>query len=622
MLTRSAACLLAEKNPPKSFSGVLALSFFCILAIESAGSTAAPTVVSVSISPTYAAVQLGQTLQLSAKVGGTGNTTVTWQVDNANGGNASTGTVTSTGLFTAPSNLPTPATATITAVSQADPSKSATAVVTLVTQLASGNTYYVATTGNDSNPGTLSQPWKTIQHAADSVQAGDTVYVRGGVYNKLVRIRGSGSSDGGFITFSNYPGEFPTVDGKNLNIPGGQWGLFTIENQSYIVINGFEIRNYRTNRTADTPIGVYVFGSGSNVQIVNNHIHDIVTTAKTNPKKCASNAFGLTVYGTKAPDSIFGLAIIGNEVDHLKTGCSESLSVDGNVEHFAITNNLVHDDDNIGIDAIGFEGVSHDSRYDQARDGEIRGNTIYNITSYGNPDYGKQYAADGIYIDGGKRIIIEQNLVHNVDLGIEVASEHPHHVASQIAVRNNVIYSDNSNGISIGGSDGKKNGGTDHCSVVNNTLFGNGTKGIDNNSGEFQIQHHATNNVFENNILYANQQAQFLNSYASMPTRPSVVDYNLYYSKAGASNGNWTWQGKNFTGYGNYRKRTRLDHDSPKFLDPQFISLGNPINLDVQQTSPAVGAGIDLGIDVVGAVDFGGNPRVAAGKINIGAYEQ
>jgi len=255
MLTRSAACLLAEKNPPKSFSGVLALSFFCILAIESAGSTAAPTVVSVSISPTYAAVQLGQTLQLSAKVGGTGNTTVTWQVDNANGGNASTGTVTSTGLFTAPSNLPTPATATITAVSQADPSKSATAVVTLVTQLASGNTYYVATTGNDSNPGTLSQPWKTIQHAADSVHAGDTVYVRGGVYNKLASIRVSGSAGSGFITFSNYPGELPIVDGKGLKISGGQWGLFTLNSQSYVVINGFEIRNYHTNSTADTPIG-------------------------------------------------------------------------------------------------------------------------------------------------------------------------------------------------------------------------------------------------------------------------------------------------------------------------------------------------------------------------------
>jgi hypothetical protein len=136
------------------------------------------------------------------------------------------------------------------------------------------------------------------------------------------------------------------------------------------------------------PIGIYILGAGNNVQIVNNHIHDIATTAKgcecdvcTNN---TANAFGLTVDGTQAPASIYGLAISGNELDHLTLGCSESLSVDGNVSNFAITNNLVHDNNNIGIDAIGFEGVSPNVAYDQARYGEIRGNMVYNIASAGN----------------------------------------------------------------------------------------------------------------------------------------------------------------------------------------------------------------------------------------------
>jgi len=597
----------------------LAAPLFLCCAANASGD---PPAVSVSISPTYAVVQLGQPLQFTATVNGTGNTKVTWQVDNADGGDSTTGTVSTSGLFTAPSSLPTPAAASVTAVSQADPTKSATAVVTLVTQPASGTTYYVATWGSDSNPGTFSKPWKTIQHAADSVSAGDTVYVRGGVYNKLVIMKASGSASDGFITFSSYKGEIAIVDGTGLRIPSGQWGLFTIQDQSYIVINGFEVRNYKTSSRADTPIGIYIFGAGSNLQIVNNHIHDIITTARTNPKQCGSNAFGLTVYGTKAPDSINGLAIIGNEVDHLKTGCSETLSVDGNVEFFSITNNLVHDDDNIGIDAIGFEKVSRVQKYDQARDGEIRGNTVYNITSYGNPDYGKQYAADGIYVDGGTRIVIEQNLVHNVDLGIEMASEHHKHVTSSVTARNNVIYTDNSNGISIGGSDPVKNGGTDHCIIVNNTLFKDATKGSNNNSGEFQIQHHATNNIFENNILYANTEAQFLYNQPATPPQPAVIDYNLYYSTVGASNGNWTWLGHNYTGYRNYRRKTKLDRNSPNFSNPQFISLGTPLNLDIRPSSPAVNAGNNLGLDVVGAVDFAGNPRVQNGEINIGAYEQ
>src|SRR5690606_28733359 len=43
-------------------------------------------------------------------------------------------------------------------------------------------TYHVATTGNDANPGSAAQPWATLQHAADSIAAGDTVYVHAGNY--------------------------------------------------------------------------------------------------------------------------------------------------------------------------------------------------------------------------------------------------------------------------------------------------------------------------------------------------------------------------------------------------------------------------------------------------------
>ena len=43
-----------------------------------------------------------------------------------------------------------------------------------------GNVYYVATWGNDTNPGTIEEPWRTIQRAADVMTAGDTVYIMGG----------------------------------------------------------------------------------------------------------------------------------------------------------------------------------------------------------------------------------------------------------------------------------------------------------------------------------------------------------------------------------------------------------------------------------------------------------
>ena len=97
--------------------------------------------VTVSVSPDYNQVVKGKSLQFSATVSGTSNHPVTWQVNNANGGSASFGTVDANGLFVAPSSLPSPAIATITAVSQADPTISATATVTLLSHSTTGNVY-------------------------------------------------------------------------------------------------------------------------------------------------------------------------------------------------------------------------------------------------------------------------------------------------------------------------------------------------------------------------------------------------------------------------------------------------------------------------------------------------
>jgi hypothetical protein len=562
----------------------------------------------VTISPTYAQLQPGQTLSFTASPAGG----VIWQVDNATGVGISP-----QGVYTAPQTPPSPAVATITAVSAADPSQSATATVTLLSAPLAGTTYYVATNGNDSNPGTLAAPFATIQHAAGVAKPGDTVLVRGGVYNKLVTLTASGTAAAP-ITFASYPGETATIDGTGLAIPGGQNGLITMNSVGDVIIEGFEVRNYTTAKLSQVPIGIYITGAGDGVQVVNNHIHNITTTAKTNPNQCGSDAFGMTVYGTKAPAAITNLVVSGNEIDHLLTGCSETFSVDGNVDGFAVLSNLIHDDNNIAIGAIGFEKVSPNPKYDQARNGYVRGNLIYNITSYGNPDYGKQYAADGIYVDGGTQIVIEQNTVHNTDLGIEMASEHHLHVSSYVIARNNLSYSNNANGISIGGYDNGV-GGSDHITIVNNTLWNNDTKKT--GSGEFQIQFHATNNIFENNIVYAGPQGLLVNNFTDSEPDPATLDHNLYYFPPGASKAHFVWEHTNYNGYAPYLKGSGQDAQSA-FANPLFVNLTGP-DLDVQSGSPAIGAGAFLAQDIIGAYDYAGNPRVGANNsVTLGAYQQ
>ncbi len=179
-----------------------------------------------------------------------------------------------------------------------------------------------------------------------------------------------------------------------------------------------------------------------------------------------------------------------------------------------------------------------------------------------------------------------------------------------------MIYGGNSAGISIGGY-GAKRGGTDHVTIVNNTLYANDTKKT--GSGEFQIQFNATNNLFENNILYASAQGLLVNDFTTSTPDPATLDFNLYFSAAGAQS-QWNWQKHFYTGFASYRAATGQDVHSPAFSDPDFVSLVTP-DLDVTAASPARGAGVLLDASVLGAFDFAGNPRFKSGLVTLGAYE-
>jgi hypothetical protein len=106
-------------------------------------------------------------------------------------------------------------------------------------QVFSGS-YYVATNGDDSNPGTITQPFRTIQHAAEVAKAGDTVCIRDGIYTERVEVANSGNETEGDIVFAAYSGEKPAIDGTGTGESNG----FVISNKSYIKLIGLEIRNW------------------------------------------------------------------------------------------------------------------------------------------------------------------------------------------------------------------------------------------------------------------------------------------------------------------------------------------------------------------------------------------
>ena len=87
--------------------------------------------VAVSVSPASATVLIGAAQQFTATVTGAVNTAVTWSVNDVTGGNATVGTISSAGGYTAPDSAPTPNTVTVKATSVADTTKFAAATVTI-----------------------------------------------------------------------------------------------------------------------------------------------------------------------------------------------------------------------------------------------------------------------------------------------------------------------------------------------------------------------------------------------------------------------------------------------------------------------------------------------------------
>ena len=136
-----------------------------------------------------------------------------------------------------------------------------------------GHLYYVAPTGDDSNEGTMAHPWQTIQKAANTLIAGDTVYIRAGTYHERVTPQNSGSA-GNMITYAAYPGETATIDGSGVTLPDDLAGLFDISNMSYIRVSGLRIINagpYNNNA------GILVINSGY-ITVENNSTYNTASS--------------------------------------------------------------------------------------------------------------------------------------------------------------------------------------------------------------------------------------------------------------------------------------------------------------------------------------------------------
>src|SRR5262249_47471297 len=122
--------------------------------------------------------------------------------------------------------------------------------------------FYVATNGSDSNPGTQTQPWLTIQRATGPSQAGDCINVMPGTYARGANITHGGNlaSATGYVVYRCMEMGACKITASNLG-----FSIVGVNAASYVVIDGFELAGpAAASAQAAYGQGIMVWNGGHN----------------------------------------------------------------------------------------------------------------------------------------------------------------------------------------------------------------------------------------------------------------------------------------------------------------------------------------------------------------------
>ena len=347
----------------------------------------------------------------------------------------------------------------------------------LLTSIIYCQDYYVDDNGSDSNPGSESLPFKTINKAVEFVEAGGTIYVMDGIYSDqsagvpivsfyedssqqdsagnnyvysngnnlnnphVVTINKSGNEIDGYITLKNYPNHNPKI------IFNGQGGIKLGPNANYIIVEGFEVEGPSQSITYN--------------QAIMNRRNRITLKESINQNNNNYSYFsGKGIWG--GYDDHHHI-IIKNNIVHDTPGSGIRFN---DSDHVTIENNTVYNTTwwtSSASSAIVFAETISTSEEDNTDEIKmiIRGNTVYNnwnripfymssfpdnaqppSGNYGNASYSTILDGQGLYVTRSDpnyngTFLFENNLcVNNGKNGINFDRSN----GSSAIIRNNTIY--------------------------------------------------------------------------------------------------------------------------------------------------------------------------------------
>lgn len=535
--------------------------------------------ISVSITPTSAALQVNSSAQFAAQVKGTSNTSVNWLVNGVRGGNASVGTISSSGLYTAPSAVPSGGSVTVSASSQANPSKSANASVA-ISSTAPPVSVSVSPTSSTLGAGQSQQFNATVTGTSNTAV---NWYV-GGIQGGSASL-GTISAAGLYIAPACPSDGSQTISAQSLydsaasasaivtltgGVPPGQPGVYYVAANGTDSNSGTACSPWATINHADS-----VVAAGSVVHVAAGTYSENVSTSASGTSSAPITYISDTQWGAKIvgnSDSVW--LATGNYVtiagfDVTSSNSATRLGILDYGSHGRIIGNRVHDIQAQGAGSNGGAAISPNNNQGGAAADytEVSENMVYNIGMTEGGDH-----VQGIYINGTNFNLVSNNLVFLVT-GWGVHQYHQ--PVSNSTIVNNTIF--NSGGGILIGSDGTGPNVTDYNYVANNIVVNNGAlqggTGIRECCDASNIGSH---NTYTNNLVNNN----------------SPVNYSFYFDTA----------------------------QNSITADPLFVNYTGDQNgnYHLQSSSPAIDSGASTKAP---KIDFSGAPRPKGAGWDRGAYE-
>lgn len=442
-----------------------------------------------------------------------------------------------------------------------------------------GRVYYVSPSGSDVDSGGQANPWQTIQHVADSVLPGDTVYIRAGIYPEAVVLTVSGSQNQR-ITFMAVPGEDVTI--RSLEITAGVSFL----DISDLTVQGFSVWGLDL--------------AGNNHDITLSHLRIIGGEAGVHFTRGASGASP-----ENGPVSLITL-------EHSLIQGAEYTAVDctpGPCENMTFRNLEIADAGRSGESFFGADGLA----VERGRDILVEDCSIHDNGGDGIDVNSRDFSGN---VSG---IVVRRNrVVRNRQNGIKLWAGG--------RIENNILWGQGNTPVVIGDYPGS-------YEVVNNTIAYNMwdtsysernyafVAAYPENGSSSRITLTLRNNIFAFNCREALGGPTGL--YLGAGVQLVSEGYNLFWSRADEEilaefgpggqafsrtailDGTWSTA----TGQG----------QGDRAADPLFVAGWSEVDLHLRTNSPAVdhGDATDAPND-----DLAGNPRPQGGAWDIGAYER